>query len=119
MNTASRMYANSAQRTDEISRALSVARGAMGMASNARRNHNPSLAQTFKMRAYAYLNRACELACQPVHLRVVVTASGLEDAWHSYAYIATPDGRSQIESVFLGYAEEMNEDQARARAMGY
>ena len=82
--------------------------------------------------SFAYLNRACELACAPVHLRPVETAQGVKMAWYSYRPIAQEGPSSdslpsgiywtrpcEIEAVILGYESSMTEDEARSRAMGY
>lgn len=69
---------------------------------------------------FAFLNRACELACVNLHLYPVETAQDVEIAWYTYRPAADIDsGRSFHSPVMVGYESSMTEDQARSRAIGW
>lgn len=91
----------------------------------------------YKLLKYAFLNRACELACAPVHIRPVETSHGLDYAWYTYRPVARQPQRllppktklptrwqyvpipSEIEPIYLGLESDLTEDQARSKAMGW
>lgn len=77
------------------------------------------LKQGLRAVKFAFLNRACELACTPVHLRPVETAQGVEMAWYTYSPRACDVGSLPNVACFLGYDSSMTETEARSRAMGW
>lgn len=80
-----------------------------------------NLATRFRVRRYAYLNRACELACVPLHQRYVETSNGAELAWFTYRPEAIPnEPYSWPDAVVqVGYVDDLTETEARSRAIGW
>lgn len=70
---------------------------------------------------FAFLNRACELACTPLHTRYVETSNGAELAWFTYRPEAIPnEPYSWPDAVKLvGYVDDLTETEARSRAIGW
>lgn len=101
--------------------------------------------RSHRLAKFAFLNRACELACAPVHIRPVETSHGLDYALYTYRPVAQEPKRflgngesrpnrlnrdldlewhsvsapSEIEPVYLGLETDLTEDQARSKAMGW
>lgn len=114
--TLNQVYSNEVQCSD-IKHSIKVA-SLMMCLSQQLKNSEPEISNLWKKRAYTFLNRACELACLPVHRRLVETLIGVEEAWFSYS--AINDFKELFESdhtVFLGYCFDLTESQARIRAL--
>lgn len=120
--TLNQVYANNAQVVN-ISTALETAKFLLELSrlSKSSLYDSSSEVELWKLRAYTFLNRACELECVPVHKRLVETSNGLEEAWYTWVHVPLfyPDFDCEcdIESVFLGYCSTMTESQARIRAL--
>lgn len=80
-----------------------------------------NLPELRKKYAYAFLNRACELASVPLTQYYGETGSSLDLAWVTYRPEAIPHSSRSLPDamVFLGYVDEMSEDQARSKALGF
>lgn len=81
----------------------------------------PKLRVRLRTIGYAYLNRACELACVPLHQRYVETSNGAELAWFTYRPEASPNEPYSCPDavVQVGYVDDLTETEARSRALGY
>lgn len=117
--TMNQIYANSAQVVD-IPKALETARFLIDLSNSFDKETELDLVNLWKFRAFAFLNRACELECQPVHRRLMQSLNGdLEEAWYSWKFVPKfyPDFDHDIESVFLGSCSKLTESQARMRSL--
>lgn len=81
----------------------------------------PQLRLKLRRIGYAYLNRACELTCTPLHQRYVETSNGAELAWFTYRPEATPNEPSSWRDAVIqvGYVDDLTETEARSRAIGW
>lgn len=115
--TLNQVYANSAQVVD-VPKALELAEELASLAFMFNTEEDKNIRDLWRKRAFAFLNRACELECVPVHKRVVETSNGLREAWCTFAHVSIDfDYECDIEGVFLGYCDSMTESQARMRAL--
>lgn len=115
--TLNQMYANSAQVVD-LHKALELAEELASLSSMFNLEEDKNIRELWKLRAFLFLNRACELACVPVHRCVAETGNGLEDAWFTYdlPYYSHDYGLLAYHR-FLGYCSTLTESQARMRAL--
>lgn len=69
---------------------------------------------------FAFLNRACELACVPLAQHYTESSNGLDLVWVTYRpeAIANSPGTDPAALVYLGSVDILTEDQARSRAIG-
>lgn len=82
----------------------------------------PALKVRTKKIGFAYLARACELACVPLAQHYAETSSGgLDLVWVTYRPEVVPWSEScdPAAMVYLGYVDNLTEDQARSKAIGW
>lgn len=82
----------------------------------------PWLKKRLRAIGRAYLNRACELACVPFAQYYAESSSGdLDLAWITYRPEAVPRSVNcdPAAIIYLGSVDNLSEDQARARAIGW
>lgn len=115
----SHVYATHAQ-IASLESAVDIAEGALRIAQD---NHNHKDAnRRWKAVARAYLNRACELASVPLTQYYTESSSGdLDLTWITYRPEAVPWSVNcdPAAMVYLGSVDNLTEDQARSRAMGW
>lgn len=85
--------------------------------------HASRLTKSFwKALGHACLNRACDLACVPLAQHYVETSSGdLDLVWVTYKPEVVPwsENCDPAAMVYLGRVDNLTEDQARSRAIGW
>lgn len=122
MSLLNLVYANNAQTTETSARALEIARDSLGTARFFKAHGYGRLAKINRARAYAFLNRACELACVPLTQHYVETSNGdLDLVWVTYRPEAVPwsENCDPAAMIYLGSVDNLTEDQARSRAIGW
>lgn len=79
------------------------------------------LTRSWKLQGFAHLNRACELASLPLAQYYCETSAGIDLIWSTYRpeAIANSPATDPAAMVYLGTVDNLTEDQARARAIGY
>ncbi len=79
------------------------------------------LSEKNKMRAYAYLNRAGELACVPLAQYYAETPSGIDLVWITYRpeVVSHSTDTDSAALIYLGSVDDLTETQARSRAIGW
>lgn len=82
---------------------------------------NPVFKRKLQTVAFAFLNRACELACVPLAQYYAESPSGLDLVWVTYrpeAIVNSPT-TDPAAMIYLGSVDKVTEDQARNRAIGW